>query len=359
MIMPENKHLRRGLYCLYGAASIIFIWLVLRYALPWLLPFIVAIAIARFMEPVVRQLVENYQFRRGIASAVCTIIIFSALIALTVLIIGRVIIELTAFVKDLPVLLTNTTNTISIIGNRIEGYIKAAPPEIQDYLNHALQGLANKSAELPAALSGKILELLSGAAKFTPKLVLFFFTCALSVFFMSCGYKDVSAFIMRQIPKSRHKSLRDFKTDLISTFGKWLKVELMLAGITFAEMCTAFLFMRIDFAILLALLVAFVDLLPVLGSGAVLVPWAVLTMIGGNFGNGITLIVVFAVNTVVRSLLEPKLIGKQIGLPPIATLIAMYVGFSAAGVVGMILFPIGLIMVKHLNDKGYLKLWKN
>lgn len=357
--MPENKHLRRGLYCLYGAVSIILIWLILRYALPWLLPFIVAIAIARLIEPIVQHLTTQYQFRRGFASALCTIIIFATLIALTALIIGRAIIELTALVKDLPTLLKNTTGTIAIIGAKIDRYIRSAPPEIQDYLNNALQGLANKSAELPAALSGKVLELLSSVASFTPRLVLFFFTCALSVFFMSCGYKDVSTFILRQIPRNRHTSLRDFKTDLFSTFGKWLKAELMLASITFAEMSIAFLFMRIDFAIILALVVAFVDLLPVLGSGAVLIPWALLSMIGGNFNTGIALIVMFTVNVIVRSLLEPKMIGKQIGLPPIATLIAMYVGFCSVGVLGMILFPIGLIMVKHLNDKGYLKLWKN
>lgn len=357
--MPENKHLRRGLYCLYGAASIILIWLILRYALPWLLPFIVAIVIARLIEPIVRQLTERYQFRRGAASAVCTVIIFAALIALTVVIIGRAVIELTAFVKDLPTLLTSITKTISIIGDSVNGYIKSAPPEIQDYMKNAFDGLADKGAQLPASLSGDILGLLSDIAKFTPKLVLFFFTCALSVFFMSCGYKDVTAFILRQVPKSRHSSFSDFKTDLFSTFGKWLRAELMLAGITFAEMTAAFLLMRIDFAILLALLVAVVDLLPVLGSGAVLVPWAILSMIGGNINNGIALIVVFGVNTVVRSILEPKMIGRQIGLPPIATLIAMYVGFCSVGVLGMVLFPIGLIMVKHLNDKGYLKLWKN
>ena len=359
MTVPENKHLRRGLYFLYGAVSIILLWLILRYALPWLLPFIVAIAIARLIEPVVRHLTERYQFRRGAASAVCTIIIFTALIALTVFIIGRAVIELTAFVNDLPTLLKSLSKTATIIGDRINIYIKAAPPEIQDYLTDVLDGFAARSAELPAALSGKVLGILTGVAKTTPKLILFFFTCALSVFFISCGYTDVTGFIMRQIPKSRHKSLKDFKNDLLSTFGKWLKAELMLAGITFAEMTVAFLFMRIDFAILLALLVSFVDLMPVLGSGAVLVPWAIVTMIGGNLKNGIALLVIFLVNTAVRNLLEPKLIGRQIGLPPIVTLIAMYVGFCSAGVVGMILFPIGLIMVKHLNDKGYLKLWKN
>jgi sporulation integral membrane protein YtvI len=359
MPLPENKHLRRGLYFLYGAVSIIILWLILRYALPWLLPFIVAIVIARLIEPVVRHLTERYQFRRGVASAVCTIIIFAALIALTALIIGRVVIELTAFVNDLPRLLKSATKTITIIGDRINIYIKSAPPEIQNYLNHALDGIANKGADLPAVLSGKVVGLLADVAKMTPKLVLFFFTCALSVFFMSCGYQEVTGFILRQIPKSRHKTLRDFKNDLFSTFGKWLKAELMLAGVTFIEMTVAFLIMRIDFAVLLALLVAFVDLLPVLGSGAVLIPWAIFTMIGGNINNGIALVVIFIVNTVVRSLLEPRMIGRQIGLPPIATLIAMYVGFSSVGVVGMVVFPIGLIMVKNLNDKGYLKLWKN
>jgi sporulation integral membrane protein YtvI len=359
MLLPENKHLRRGLYCLYGAVSIILLWLILRYALPWLLPFLVAAVITRLLEPVVRFLTERYRFKRGFASAACTIIVFAALVAVTAVVIGRTVIELTAFIKDLPSLLGSLTKTVSLIGDKIDGYIKAAPPEIQSYLNNAVDGLVRKIADLPAALSGDALSLLSGIAKLTPKLILFFFTCALSVFFFSCGYKEISAFLLRQIPKNRQKSLRDFRTDFVSTLGKWVKAELMLAGITFAEMAAAFLIMRIDFALLLALLVAIVDFLPVLGSGAFLVPWAIITLIGGNVKNSVALVIIFIINTVVRSILEPKMIGNQIGLPAIATLIAMYVGFCSAGVTGMVLFPIGLIMLKHLNDKGYIKLWKS
>jgi sporulation integral membrane protein YtvI len=358
MLLPENKHLRRGLYCLYGAASILLVWLVLRFALPWLLPFIVAVVITRLLEPVVHHMTERWRFRRGFASAVCTIIVFAALIAVTAVIIGRTVIELTAFVKDLPTLLKSVTKTVAMIREKADGYIKAAPPELQSYLKSAFDGLGHRLANLPAALSGDAISLLSGIAKLTPKLVLFFFTCALSVFFFSCGYKEISAFLLRQIPKNRQTSLRDFRTDLVSTLGKWVKAELILASITFAEMTVAFLFMRIDFALLLALLVAIVDFLPVLGSGAFLIPWALLTMLGGNYKIAVSLVVIFAVNTVVRSILEPKMIGSQIGLPAIATLIAMYVGFCSAGVAGMVLFPIGLIMLKHLNDKGYIKLWK-
>ncbi len=357
--MPENKHLRRGLFCLYGAAGILFLWLLLRYALPWLLPFIVAFLIARFVEPAVRHMTGRYGIRRGYASALCTIVIFAVLIAATVTAIGRVVIELSALVKDLPTLLKNLTATLSVIGDRIDVYIRSAPPEVQDFLRHSMDGFGEKAAQLPANLSGTILNLLSDVAKLTPKLVLFFFTCALSVFFISCGYEQVTAFLLRQIPKNRRSAMRDFKNDLLSTFGKWVKAELMLSTVTFFVMTIAFLYLRIEFAVVLAFLVAVVDALPVLGSGTVLIPWALVSLIGGNMHTAIALVVIYAINVIIRNLLEPRLIGKQIGLPPLATLVAMYVGFSAVGVLGMLLFPIGLIMLKHLNDKGYIKLWKS
>lgn len=358
MILPESKHMRRLRFVLYGALCILFLWLLLRFALPWLLPFIVAFVISRIIEPAVHLFTERFHFKRGYASSFCVIVVFSALIALTSIVIGRVVIELTAFVQDLPSLLSKTTNLLTIIGDRIDGYVKAAPPEIQDYLTSVLDGFTSRSAQWPATLSGKLLGVLSSVAGFTPRLVLFFFTCAVSTFFISCGYKEVVGFIMRQIPKTRHKTMHDIKNDLVSTLGKWVKAELMLSGITFIQLTIAFLFMRIEFAIMLALLISIIDALPVLGAGTVLVPWAILTLIGGDIRQAVAIIITYGVIMIVRNILEPKLIGKQIGLPPIATLMAMYIGFCSVGVLGMVLFPIGLIMVKHINDRGYIRLWK-
>jgi predicted PurR-regulated permease PerM len=121
---------------------------------------------------------------------------------------------------------------------------------------------------------------------------------------------------------------------------------------------TAFLILRVKFAVVLAFVVAIIDLLPLLGVGTILIPWAVISFASGDYSRGVFLIVTYGVIAVVRNIVEPKLIAGQIGLPPIATLLAMYVGFCAIGVLGMALFPIGLIMLKHLNDRGYVKLWK-
>lgn len=357
--MPQNKHLRFLLYALYALAACLGVWLFFRYALPWLLPFLLAFAISRLIEPAVSFLVQKARFRRTAAAGLCTFIVFSALITITALAVGRGVVELTAFVQRLPGMLQGVSDLVTRLGRKVENFIRSAPPEVQNYLKGMIEGFARKSAEIPAELSGRILPLLSGAAKITPRFFVFFLTCAISTYFISSGYAEVRAFILRQIPREKHRAIKELKKDLFSTFGKWVKAELTLAGITFLEMAVAFLFLRIEFAILLALLIAVIDALPMLGSGVVLVPWALIALFGGDARLALELVFLFAFNTVLRNLLEPKLIGQQIGLPPFATLLAIYTGFCTAGVLGMLLFPLGLIFLKQLNDKGYVRLWKS
>ena len=356
--MPENKHLRRALYVLYAALAVGTLWLVLRFALPWLLPFLVALLISRTMEPAVRFMTDKLRLLRAIASAVCTILVFAILVTLLSLTIGRAVVELTAFIKDLPSLFSEISKLFSSFGVRIDRFVSESPPEIQNYLLGVLDGFAAKSAELPAELSGKLLGAVSSLIKLAPGVLLFTFTCAISVFFISSGYQKVTDFLLKQIPQKYHQKVRDFKSDIKSTFGKWLKAQLILSGITLVQLCAAFMIMRIGFAILLALLVSVIDALPVLGVGTVLIPWAIVSLISGDIHGAVTLAVTFGVTTLVRGILEPKFVGAQLGIPAIATLLAMYIGFRSFGVLGMVLFPIALILLKHLNDRGLLRLWK-
>ena len=110
--------------------------------------------------------------------------------------------------------------------------------------------------------------------------------------------------------------------------------------------------------LLLAALIALIDALPVFGTGTVLVPWAAVECLLGAVPRGIALLALFAVISVVRSVLEPKLMAAQAGLPPLASLCAMYVGFCAMGVAGMVLAPMALMLVKQLRDGGYIRLWR-
>lgn len=356
--MPENRYLKLILRIAYIAVIILLAWLFLRFVLPCILPFVLALITARIIEPAVRYLNKRFRIKRGFGAALCTILMLALLAGLLALLVGRGVYEISSFVKQLPETLSRFTGITDTIENKIYGFVVAAPAELQDYLQNAISSIGEASAQLPAKLYSWLLDTLSGWAAATPKTVLFLTTYGISVFFMSNSYPAIIEFIMRQIPSRMHEGVKSFKSDFAEVLGKWAKAQLMLMSVTFVELCVAFLVLRIDYAILLALVISIIDALPVFGTGTILIPWAVVELISGEYQMAIGLGLVYAAISLVRSMLEPKLVGGQIGLHPVSTLIAMYVGFCVFGVFGMILFPLLLILLKQFNDKGYIKLWK-
>ncbi len=133
----------------------------------------------------------------------------------------------------------------------------------------------------------------------------------------------------------------------------------MITLITFLELFVAFTVLGIKYAFLIALVIAVIDILPVLGTGTVLIPWSIFLLLIGDYYTGIALIIVYIVIAVIRQIIEPKIVGKYIGLYPLLTLVAMYTGLRVMGVLGLITFPLIIIIVKKLNDDGKLHLFKN
>ena len=131
-----------------------------------------------------------------------------------------------------------------------------------------------------------------------------------------------------------------------------------MLGVTFCQLLAGFLLMGQRYALLLAAVTALVDALPVFGTGTVLLPWAAVCLLAGQAPRAVALAALYAVISAVHSLLEPKVMAAQAGLPPLAALAAMYAGFRALGVAGMILLPMALLFVKQLHDEGYVGLWK-
>ena len=137
-----------------------------------------------------------------------------------------------------------------------------------------------------------------------------------------------------------------------------LKAQSLLWLITFCFLLGGFWLLRLPYALLMAAVTTLVDALPVLGTGTVLLPWALFHLLLGTPLHGAALLALYAVITLVRSLLEPKLVASQVGLPPLAALIAMYMGYCLFGLGGMILLPILLLFVKQLQDGGFVRVWR-
>ena len=134
---------------------------------------------------------------------------------------------------------------------------------------------------------------------------------------------------------------------LRATLGGWVKTQVKLMGVTFLVLTAGLMILGVDYPVLLGLLISLIDALPVFGSGTVLIPWGLFVLLSGNSFLGVGLLCLYGAASLIRSALEPKMLGKQMGLDPLLTLLALYAGYRFFGILGMILFPIGAMLAKQ------------
>ena len=346
--MEQRREQVLGL--LWWAAMAGVSWLVLRYALVWLLPFLLALGAAALLEPLIVRAQRRLHLRRSFTAAVLTLVLVGGVLAVLIALAVQLVEQAVALVSSLP-------ETMASLERRLEGFCAACPDGVRQTAEHMLDSLPRRAAELAGQVSSAVLQGAGRAMAALPRVLLACGTTVLAVFFTLSAYPAVRGFFRRQLG-SRLERARGVKSSVFATLGKWLKAECILLAVTFCQLLAGLLLMRQEYALLLAALIALIDALPVFGTGTVLVPWAAVECLLGAVPRGIALLALFAVISVVRSVLEPKLMAAQAGLPPLASLCAMYVGFCAMGVAGMVLAPMALMLVKQLRDGGYIRLWR-
>lgn len=319
---------------------------------------LLAFASAVAIEPPVKALCRR-RFPRAAASGACVIAFLAAAGALLWFLCIRVYTELQHFSLHLPEMVAKLSAFVAFWQNRLSGMVERLPAALSSVLSSALNGLTDYLATLPGKLSAKAVEALSAFVSNFPTWLLFAVTWIMGLYFISASYPRIVRSLRRQIPPAAFERLRRVKHDLQQSLGKYIKAQLIMSAITFGEMLLVFLLLRIDYALVLAIAVGVIDALPVFGAGTVLLPWAAWELIGGDPGRGLGLAIAYAASAILRSCIQAKLLGDQLGLHPIATLLAIYAGWKAMGLWGMILFPIAAITVKKLNDGGIIHLWKS
>ena len=150
------------------------------------------------------------------------------------------------------------------------------------------------------------------------------------------------------------KSKRLFTENIL----KMLRGYLIIMCITFCELAVGLAVIRVKYAVAIALVIAVFDILPVLGTGGIMIPWVIIECIAGNWIRALSLFIVYAIITVIRNVIEPKIIGRQVGIPAIVTLLSMYLGLQIFGVLGMFAFPILIIIIMKLQENNLVHIWK-
>ena len=194
-------------------------------------------------------------------------------------------------------------------------------------------------------------------AKDAPNLLITIIITVVASCYIAKDYDVIMAFLHKHVSSKVNRVISEIKKIFLESVFKLLKSYMLLMLITFAELSVGFAIIGVKNPVSVAAIVAFVDILPVLGTGAVVIPWAIISLISGNVWRAVGLAIIYIVVVVVRNFLEPKVIGDQIGMHPLITLLAIFVGLRLFGILGLFLCPIAIIVVYGLQKKGVINLF--
>lgn len=323
-------------------------------------PFLIAFIISLILEPCIRFFMKRTKLRRKTSS----IIVFVIAI---ILIVGLLVWIGVTLVSEASNLLTSLNEYFEkgyILVQDLLSKIDFSKFNIPDNIMTTLQ-------ESATDFLGNITEwaknVLTGAINFLtsiPTIGVYTVVTLLALYFICVDKVYMIDQLEHHMPKTWVKTIGVHLKGLVKSLGGYLKAELTLVLISFIISVIGlyifhFIGLNVQYPLLMAIIIGFVDLLPIFGSGTFMLPWAVLTACTGDFTLAISILVLWAIMSIVRQLIEPKIVSGHIGIHPIFTLVAMYTGFKFIGVLGMIIGPILLIVLKNIFstfiDKGLFK----
>jgi len=343
---------------LYYAAIVLIIWVTFKYILRWFMPFIIGFAIAAFFNPAIRVLEKRIRIGRKAIASIVVILGYAVLVTLFTLL----VLQIAALLRDLFTFLPDyvKNHIIPLLTSLDFSFdsIFSIPPELSQQLKDIQESITQSLTRFIGTLSSAGLTLVTNITKGVPAFLVSLVFTILASFFLSYQYDKAKSFILAQLSEKTRILVRAVKSTLSDTVLRYLKGYLKIMLITFAELSIGLSIIGVNNSIATALGIAIFDIFPVFGTGGILIPWAVFELLSGNMFQGLGLLVIYGIITVIRNFIEPKIIGDQLGLNPVISIISIYLGFVWIGVPGMIMMPMAVQIAIQLHRKGIVRLYK-
>ena len=315
------------------------IWLGIQFLLPLLLPFVLGTLLALAAEPMTRRL-EGLKLPRPAAVGISVTAAFSFLAVLALLLGALVLRQLRSLAGILPDLGQTAKVGIGQLESWLLDLSHRAPGSLEPMLTRNVEELFSDGTAMLDKGVSKVLALAGGVLTRIPDGALGTAAAILSGYMISARLPRIGKWLRRRFSEKTLEKLRTTARHTRATLGKFIGAQLKLSAVTISILLAGLILLRIDHAPFWALVVALVDILPILGTGTVLGPWAVISMIRRDMPRAMGLLGIYVIITVTRSVLEPRLLGRQLGMDSLVTLVAMYAGYRLWGVAGLIFSPI-------------------
>jgi len=319
----------------------------------YFVPFIIAFVFSSLIEPLVKFIETKLRISRKIGAVFAILVVLGAIFTILGLLIARLVKEIINVYNSLNITFEGIAAFFDNVIEEANNLFLKLPVQVSDGINNAINSLSNNLSNFLKP----VVDLATGTIQFAislPQVLIFIVVTILATYFMSSDKHRIGQFLDAQIPSNWLRNTRGVINNLFTALFGWLKAQLILMTVTFSEVLVGFLIIGIENALLLALIIALVDALPILGTGSILLPWAVIDLLTGNMRQGVSLALLWLIIIFVRQLIEPKVVGQQIGIHPLFTLFGMYLGLQFMGVLGMLLGPIAIVVIKYVME-GILK----
>ncbi len=331
------------------------------FLFPLFAPFFVAGVVAWLMEPLVkllRKIMGKFKFKNSVSTVLVTVLVYGVIGIISVLVLRRIITESVALAKSIPEL-------INFIRNKGNELIKMLSDNYADYLpenfNQLISTSINELTKTLTAFATTILKNATGGAFATafslPEIILTIVLTIMGTFYLSYDKERIFGFFKRVFPKPVVEGAISLKNNLlIAVFGQ-MKSQLLVSLLITITVTVGLIIMRRPYGLLMGLLIGIGDALPVIGAGLFLITWSILAFVMGDTAIGIGMLILYLLTILVRQISEPRIVGKNLGLYPLATMMALYAGFKLMGVLGMLAGPIVLNILKVVlaADEGLLQ----
>ncbi|MDD7114641.1 MAG: sporulation integral membrane protein YtvI [Lachnospiraceae bacterium] len=324
---------------------LLLIWLVPKL-LGFFWPFVASWILALLAAPLCSFLEKHIRLNKHWASAFVIILVLVILAGAGYFMITRLGKELISFLSDTPMYYAYFQKAIKMLGMKLNGVIAPISSDFGNQVQVVFDDLLSQMGSVINEFAPQSVSMLGSAAANVTSGLIGSLVMILSAYFFIADRDKMKLTLSKWLPDELEEQYNNIKGKLMAAMGGFVLAQLKIMGIVFVILMVGFLILKSPYAFLLALLISFLDLLPVLGTGTVLIPWAVIVLVQGNFHQCIILIVLYVVCLLARQLLQPKIIGDSIGMDTLPTLVLIYTGYKLRGMSGMILaLLIGTVVV--------------
>ena len=357
--MSGQGNLRTYLKVFVNIGILLVLLLLCIFVVPriiiYFMPFVIGWIIALIASPPVRFLEKHLKIKRKVGSAVTIIAVIAVVIIGGYLLGVKLVEEIVDFIGDLPLMWEGLQRDFAESAQRLQVASRLLPKSLGDTIKNISENIGEYVGDfvgkLVEKMSSPTLEALSRFAGNIPSIFIGVIMCLLSAYMFVADKEYVPNLLKKVLPLSITERWSLIKRGLYRAVGGYFKAQFKIEVWMYLLLATGFWILRVRYAFLIAIGVALLDLLPFFGTGTILLPWAAIKFLSGDYMMVIGLLIIWGVGQLARQVIQPKIVGDSVGLAPIPTLVLLFVGYKAAGVIGMIIaVPIGIILLNMYEE---------